>query len=147
MNQTTYVNNIRRIAILAYADTRKELIEWSYAKKNILKNNIIISTARTASILEGTLNTPVVNLNHGRSGGYEQVRNLLEENKIDIIMFYGNSQNREEYETAFDELVEVAIKNNVVVAYNQATIDMVLTSIDVRNENRIAQKQARENIR
>lgn len=147
MNQSTYVNNIRRIAILAYADTRKELIEWSYAKKNILKNNIIISTARTASILEGTLNTPVVNLNHGRSGGYEQVRNLLEENKIDIIMFYGNSQNREEYETAFDELVEVAIKNNVVVAYNQATIDMVLTSIDVRNENRIAQKQARENIR
>ena len=54
-----YFKNIKRVAIVAYADTRKDLIEWSYANKNVLKNHIIISTARTASILEGTLNTPL----------------------------------------------------------------------------------------
>jgi methylglyoxal synthase len=47
-----YFKNIKRIAIVAYADTRKDLIEWSYENKNILKNHIIISTARTALYLK-----------------------------------------------------------------------------------------------
>ena len=85
-----YFKNIKRIAIVAYADTRKDLIEWSYANKNVLKHHIIISTARTASILEGTLNTPVLNLDHGKSGGYQQINDLLLEGKIDIILFFGN---------------------------------------------------------
>ena len=85
MNQSTYFKNIRRIAIVAHADSRKELIEWSYANRNILKNHFIISTARTATLLEGTLNTPVLNLDHGKTGGYMQVKGLLEADKIDMI--------------------------------------------------------------
>ena len=128
-----YFKNIKRIAIVAYADTRKDLIEWSYANKNVLKNHIIISTARTASILEGTLNTPVLNLHHGKAGGYQQIKDLLDEGKIDIIMFFGNPNKAVVKDSWFDELINVAINNDVVVAYNQATIDMLLTSIAIRN--------------
>lgn len=129
MNQSTYFKDIKRIAIVAFSDTRKDLIEWSYANKNILKNHLIISTARTATILEGTLNTPVMNLHHGKSGGYQQIKNMLEENKIDIIIFFGNPLLQEHKDSWFDELVNVAIRQDVVVAYNQATIDMLLNSI------------------
>lgn len=129
MNQSTYFKDIKRIAIVAFSDTRKDLIEWSYANKNILKNHLIIATARTATILEGTLNTPVLNLHHGKSGGYQQIKNMLEENKIDIIIFFGNPLLQEHKDSWFDELVNVAIKHDVVVAYNQATIDMLLNGI------------------
>jgi methylglyoxal synthase len=128
-----YFKNIQRIAIVAFADTRKDLIEWSYANKNILKNHIIISTARTASILEGTLNTPVLNMQHGRAGGYQQIKDLLEDGKIDIIMFFGNAK-RSGNDNWSDELIKVAIDNDVVVAYNQATIDMLLTSIAITDK-------------
>jgi len=128
-----YFKNIKRIAIVAFADTRKDLIEWSYANKNILKNHIIISTARTASILEGTLNVPVLNLQHGRAGGYQQIKDLLEEGKIDIIMFFGNAHHAGK-DNWSDELIKVAISNDVVVAYNQATIDMLLTSIAITDK-------------
>jgi methylglyoxal synthase len=131
---SSYFDNIRRIAIIAYADTRKDLIEWSYANKNILKNHIIISTARTASILEGTLNTPVVNLYHGKSGGYQQIKEMLEEGKIDIMIFFGNPNKATEKDSWFDELINVAVNEDVVVAYNQATIDMLLTSIAIKDE-------------
>jgi len=123
-----YFKNIKRIAIVAYADTRKDLIEWSYENKNILKNHIIISTARTASILEGTLNTPVLNLHHGKAGGYQQIKDLLEDGKLDIIMFFGNPNKLHAKDSWFEELVKVAINEDVVVAYNQATINMLLTS-------------------
>ena len=123
-----YFKNIKRIAIVAYTDTRKDLIEWSYANKNILKNHIIISTARTASVLEGTLNTPVLNLQHGKAGGYQQIKDLLEEGKLDIIMFFGNPNKSYAKDSWFEELVKVAINEDVVVAYNQATINMLLTS-------------------
>lgn len=126
-----YFKNIKRIAILAYADTRKDLIEWSYANKNVLKNHIILSTARTASLLEGTLNTPVLNLNHGKAGGYQQVKDLLKQGKIDVIIFFGNPNKAVIKETWFEELINTAINEDVVVAYNQATIEMLLTSIAI----------------
>jgi len=133
MNHSTYFEDIKRIAIVAYSDTRKDLIEWSYANKNILKNHIIISTARTASILEGTLNIPVLNLNHGRSGGYQQIKSLIEDNKIDIIIFFGNPQKAAVKDSWFEELVNVAINQDIVVAYNEATIGMILTSIAIND--------------
>ena len=129
-----YFRNIKRIAIVAFSDTRKGLIEWSYANKNKLKNHIIISTARTASILEGTLNTPVLNLHHGRSGGYQQIKKLLEEGKIDIILFFGEASKAVVKDSPFEELIHVAVNNDIVVAYNQATIDMLLDSIALAGE-------------
>ena len=126
-----YFKNIKRIAIVAYADTRKDLIEWSYANKDILKNHIILSTARTASILEGTLNTPVLNLHHGKAGGYQQIKELLKEGKIDVIIFFGNPRKSTAKDSSFEELIETAIDQNVVVAYNQGTIDMLFASIAV----------------
>ena len=139
-----YFKNIKRIAIVAFADTRKDLIEWSYANKNVLKNHIIISTARTASILEGTLNTPVLNLQHGKAGGYQQIKNLLEEGKIDVIMFFGTPHKAAEKESWSEDLIQVAIDNDVVVAYNQATIDMLLTSIAVTDRQEIKDQTANE---
>lgn len=129
MNNTKYLDNMKRIAIIAHAETRKGLIEWSYQNKNILKHHIIISTARTATLLEGTLNVPVFNLDHGKSGGYGQVQELLEKGKIDILMFFGNPLPHDSKTSWYDELANTAIKNNVVVAYNQATIDMLLDAL------------------
>jgi methylglyoxal synthase len=129
MNNIKYLDNMKRIAIIAHADTRKGLIEWSYLNKNILKHHIIISTARTALLLEGTLNVPVLNLNHGKAGGYGQVQELLESGKIDILIFFGNPLPHDNKTSWYEELAATAIKNNVVVAYNQATIDMLLEAL------------------
>jgi methylglyoxal synthase len=134
MSTPTYFKNIKRIAIVALPDTRKEFIEWSYANKNILKDHLIISTARTASILEGTLNVPVMNLDHGKAGGYQQLKSLIEQDKTDIVIFFGNPLLHDDRDELIDELVNTAIRHNAVVAYNPATISMILTSIAALNE-------------
>jgi methylglyoxal synthase len=139
-----YFKNIKRIAIVAFADTRKDLIEWSYANKNILKKHIIISTARTASVLEGTLDIPVLNLQHGRVGGYQQIKELLEVGKIDIIMFFGNYNKATVKDGWFEELIKAAINNDVVVAYNQATIDMLLTSMAITDNEEVKDQPTHE---
>jgi methylglyoxal synthase len=133
MSQSPYFKNIRRIAIIALPDTRKEFIEWSYANKNILKNHIIISTARTAALLEGTLNVPVLNLHHGKSGGYHQLKDLIESDKTDIVIFFGDPMLHDDRDALIDELVNTAIRHNAVVANNPATVDMVLTSLTTLN--------------
>jgi methylglyoxal synthase len=127
-NRTTYFKDIKRIAILSFQDSRKDLIEWSYANKNVLSNHIIISTARTASVLEGTLNSPVLNLHHGRAGGYQQVKELLDQNKIDMILMFGNNPHSGA-EGWFETLVRTAVDNDVVVGYNVATIEMLVKSL------------------
>jgi methylglyoxal synthase len=135
MNNNSKIKNLKRIAILAYADSRKELIEWSYANKNSLKPHIIVSTARTAAVLEGTLNTPVLNLHHGRSGGYHQVKSLIEDDHIDMLILFGNPMKHEKQEPWFVELIKAAVQKDIVVAYNQATIATVLESISAENSD------------
>jgi methylglyoxal synthase len=43
-------------------------------------------------------------------------------------MFFGNPNKSHAKDSWFEELVKVAINEDVVVAYNQATINMLLTS-------------------
>ena len=128
-NHTNYFNNIKRVAILSFQQSRKDLIEWSYSNKHALNKHLIISTSRTASLLEGTLNAPVVSLLHGRSGGYHQVKSLIEEKKVDILLMFGNNPGIEEQEPAFADLVNTAIRENIVVGYNPSTIDMLVDSL------------------
>ncbi len=127
---TNYFNNINRIAILSFQQSRKDLIEWSYSNKHVLSKHIVISTSRTGSLLEGTLNAPVVSLLHGKSGGYQQVKALIEEKKIDILLMFGNNPDTIDQEPAFADLVNSAIRNNVVVGYNSSTINMLVASLD-----------------
>ncbi|HTE08387.1 MAG TPA: hypothetical protein VK628_06460 [Flavitalea sp.] len=129
MNNTLKFENLKRIVILAAPESRKALIEWSYAHKHPLKHHIIISTARTAGILEGTLHTQVLNLNHGRAGGYHQVKRLIRENHVDMLLVFGDPLKSDKKEPWFTELIEAAVMKDVVVAYNMATINTAVASL------------------
>jgi methylglyoxal synthase len=79
---------------------------------------------------------PVLNLHHGKSGGYQQLKALIENDKTDIVLFFGDPLLHDDRDVLIDELVNTAIKHNAVVAYNPATISMVLTSLATLNVSR-----------
>ena len=60
---------------------------------------------------------------------------MLHEGKIDIIMFFGNPNKAAIKDSWFEHLINTAVNEDIVVAYNQSTIDMLLTSIAINDNN------------
>lgn len=121
---------VKRIAITSQESTKTDLIEWSYFQREKLAKHELIATGTTADILEGTVNVPVQKILSGVHGGYRQLTKLIEEDKLDAIIFFTDTNAMHEALNNADvrKLLEIAISKNVLVCCNKTTADYVLES-------------------
>ena len=94
MNSLSKTNK-KRIAVVAHQNKKVDLINWSYYNKNVLMQHEIIAIGKAGNILEGTINIPVQKLMTGPFGGDQQLSAMIEEGKIDIIIFFSNPIGRD----------------------------------------------------
>ncbi|CAN5702500.1 hypothetical protein BH10BAC2_BH10BAC2_15320 [soil metagenome] len=128
MNKENMIT-VKRIGITSQESKKTDLIEWSYFKKEVLANHQLVATGTTADIVEGTVNIPVQKILSGAVGGYTQLTTMIEEGKLDAIIFF--SDNMTDYFTNSDVryLLETAISKNIIVCFNRTTADYVLDSM------------------
>lgn len=124
-NMTT----VKRIAITAQEHKKTELIEWSYFKREALAKHQLIATGTTADIVEGTVNVPVRKLLSGALGGYKELASMIEEGKIDALIFFSDAMNDSFNNSDIKKLLELAISSNIIVCCNRTTADYVMDSI------------------
>lgn len=128
MNNLKNAAATKRIAIVATDNKRTDLIEWSYFNKDVLTHHQLTACGETAIVLEGTLNTVINKLFTADTGGYQQLANLIENGKIDMLFFFAEPESSVEKDLDLKNLLVVAAKHNVVVASNKVTTDMVMAS-------------------
>ena len=133
MNSLSKTNK-KRIAVVAHQNKKVDLINWSYYNKNVLMQHEIIAIGKAGNILEGTINIPVQKLMTGPFGGDQQLSAMIEEGKIDIIIFFSNPIGRDVEDSDIEALQQIAITNNIVVAANLATADYVVASSMMEQE-------------
>src|SRR4030095_10838535 len=126
MNDTINKKATQRIAIVADDNKRTSLIEWSYFNKDVLAQHELIAISETAEILEGTLKKPVQKLFTRNTGGYEQLAGLIEEEKIDILFFFAEPAIEKEKDNDLKKLLVLAAKNNIMLACNSITTDLLM---------------------
>lgn len=122
------VNNLipmKRIAVVAPVDKRKEVIEWSYFNKCTLASHTLIATHTTAGLLEGTVNKPVFKLDIDHAGGYDQLCSLMLEKKVDIIFFFDNPMKSFRPDDAMRKLLDTALEMNLVIASYRSKMDFM----------------------
>lgn len=130
----------KRIAIVATDNKRTDLVEWSYFNKDVLTQHQLTACGETAIVLEGTLNTIINKLFTADTGGYQQLANLIENGKIDMLFFFAEPESSVEKDLDLKNLLVVAAKHNVVVASNKVTTEMVMASEFSRNEQPVKRK-------
>lgn len=130
MNKTDDMTIVKRIAITSQESKKTDLIEWSYFQKEKLAKHELIATGTTADIVEGTVNAPVQKLLSGKHGGYRQLSELINEDKLDAIIFFTDTDAMHEAldNTDLRMLLEAAISKNVLLCCNRTTADYVLES-------------------
>jgi len=129
MNSINKNNNAKRVAIIANTNHKTHLIEWAFANKEVLSQQEIFANGKTALVLEGTLNTPVTELASRTLGGYRDLTKLISRGLMDVLIILNADTISEKRQKQISELLHTAMEQNIVVAVNQATADIVIRTL------------------
>jgi len=119
---------VKRIAMVAQSNRKNELIEWSFHNRDVLSRHGIIAAGCAADVLEGTLNAPVKKLSPGNHGGYHEMGRMIANGEVDMVIFLWDAKKTEPHESDVKALFRLAEENNIVIACNKPSAEVMLHS-------------------
>ena len=118
------------IAIIAH-DMKKELMtQFCIAYCGILSKHNICATAVTAKYISEATGLSIDKLMSGEQGGEEQVASRIAYNEIDVLLYFRDTRPDARYNPAEHELLRLCDQNNIPVATNIATAEVIVTALD-----------------
>ena len=129
MTTTDKETQKKKVAIIANTNHKTHLIEWAFANKEVLSGQDIFANGKTAQVLEGTLNTPVNELASRALGGYRDLTKLISRGQMDVLIILNYDKISEKRQKQISELLHTAMENNIIIAANQATADIVIAKL------------------
>ena len=129
----------KSIALIAYDNRKKDLIEWVEWNVNILLSHKLTCTGTTGSLVEKiiqdkltTMNIPhdftIQKLRSGPLGGDQQLGSLITEGKIDFIIFFWDPMEPHPHDVDVKALLRIAVLYNIPIACNRSTADFMISS-------------------
>lgn len=118
------------IAIIA-SDKRKELMtEFCIAYCGILSKHHICATGTTGRYLSEATGLNIEIMLSGTHGGTQQIASRISYNEIDLLLYFRDTADDNEYADAQLNLVRMCDKQNIPVATNIATAEALIMALD-----------------
>lgn len=135
---------IKRIALVAHDNCKRDLVEWVEWNWRVLLNHTLICTGTTGGLVEEALAARgqkgaefgITKLKSGPFGGDQQLGAMIAEGKIDVLIFFWDPMEPQPHEVDVKALLRIAVLYNIPCACNRATADFLISShlIDERYE-------------
>ena len=120
--------DVKRIALVAHDNKKKDLMEWAEHNKKVLGRHLLIATGTTGKMLEETLAQPVTRLLSGPLGGDQQIGAMIAEGKVDVLIFFWDPMEAQPHDSDVKALLRLGVTWNILLACDRATADFILTS-------------------
>ncbi len=118
------------IAIIA-SDVKKELMaQFCIAYCGILSKHNLCATATTAKYISEATGLNINKLMSGQQGGEEQVASRISYNEIDVLLYFRDTRPTVKDTSVEQELLRMCDINNIPVATNIATAEVIITALD-----------------
>ncbi len=118
------------IAIIAH-DLKKELMaQFCIAYCGMLSKHHICATASTARYISEATGLKIERLIAGEQGGEQQLASRASYNEIDVLLYFRDPRPTIRKLEIENELLRVCDMNNIPVATNIATAEVIIMALD-----------------
>lgn len=128
MKKIRKIPNVKRIALVAHDNKKKDIVEWAVHNKDVLSKHFLFATGTTGRLLEEELERPVTKLLSGPLGGDQQIGAMIAEGKLDILIFFWDPMQAQPHDSDVKALLRLGVAWNILLACDRATADFILTS-------------------
>lgn len=132
------MKEVKRIALVAHDNRKKDLIEWAEWNYEVLIHHKLVSTGTTGRLVEEAIkkrlpdkdarNFAVTKLKSGPLGGDQQLGALIAEEKIDIMIFLWDPMQPQPHDVDVKALLRISVLYNLPTACNRSTADFLISS-------------------
>lgn len=121
------MSSYNNIVVIAHDKKKETLRRFLKEKEQWLEGRTIVATGRTAEHLDGTdFNLPVDHLSPGRSGGYNQITQMMKDQQVKMVFFFQDPDVDYAYHEDIKRLMDTCITENVPLAINESSAEMII---------------------
>lgn len=118
------------IGLVAHDSKKKLMQNFCIAYRVILCKNELFATGTTGRLIEEVTNLSVHKYLAGHLGGTQQLGAQIEHNEIDLVIFLRDPLTAKSHEPDVNSIVRVCDANNIPLATNLATAELLIKSLD-----------------
>lgn len=119
-----------KVAFIAH-DTKKKLMQnLCIAYRSILVKHELYATGTTGRLIEEATGLNVHKLLAGHIGGEEQLGAMIEQNQLDLVIFFRDPLGARKNEMDVNKAIRLCDIHNVPLATNIASAELLLKSLD-----------------
>jgi methylglyoxal synthase len=127
---------MKRIALVAHDNRKKDLIEWVRWNHRVLIRHSLVCTGTTGRLVEQAIaemapqadGFAVTKLKSGPLGGDQQLGAMIAEGMIDFMIFFWDPMEPHPHDVDVKALLRIAVVYNIPIACNRATADFMISS-------------------
>lgn len=114
------------IALIAHNSRKTDLLNWAKEHREILKNHNLIGTTNTAKLINDMLEIGVQGFGHGPSGGDILLAARILQGEVQKVIFFIDAETPHGHEHDIQTLIRTAVINNIPIALNRASADLII---------------------
>lgn len=118
------------IALIAHNSRKNDLLNWAKVHHEVLKNHELIGTTNTSKLLNDMLELDVQGFGHGPSGGDILLAAKILQGEVHKIIFFIDAETPHGHEHDIQTLIRTAVINNIPIALNRASADLIILEED-----------------
>lgn len=121
---------IKNIAVVAHNKMKPALAAFLQERKDWLWGRKIIATGLTAdALVNADIDLDIMHLSEGKSGGYLELKKMVEEGDIAMVLYFRDSDLSQEYEDEVAAFINACNRQNIPLATNPASAELLILGL------------------
>ena len=118
------------IGLIAHDAKKKLMQNFCIAYRGILSKHELFATETTGLLVESVTNLTIHKFLAGHLGGKQQLGSQIENNNIDLLIFFRDPLTPRSHESDVNDIVQLCDKYNIPIATNIATAEALILALD-----------------